>query len=92
MYADDTGLVLHSVSQQAGILHDIFDQLHRAAQLKLNIPKCIAIPVGRLDDVSLGPLLARFAQHCGGMQIANAGKYLGSALAQERETPLGTVR
>jgi hypothetical protein len=77
MYADDAGLVLHSVSQQAGVLCRIFEQLRRAAQLRLNIPKCIAIPLGKLDEVSMGPLLAVSAPPWSGVQVANAGKYLG---------------
>lgn len=77
MYADDTGLVLNSVSRQAGLLHSIFDQLHRATNLKLNIAKCVAIPLGPLGTDSLGPLLTRYARHWGGMQVASAGKYLG---------------
>ena len=76
-YADDTALVINNFWDEAPILQDIFQQFSEISGLRLNLQKCIILP---LDEGELDTFRDRLHNQVPAwtsMQTARKGKYLG---------------
>ena len=77
MYADDTAMVLEDIVKELPVLDLIFQEIGRAANLHLNVRKCILIPLFGADEGDPQLLLRTAAPALAGMTFAGCGKYLG---------------
>ena len=76
-YADDTALVLRDFWKEGPILQQIFKEFGDISGLRLNLSKCITIPLGRgsLEDFEIRR--SRHIPQWQQMQVRMSGKYLG---------------
>ena len=84
MYADDTAGVLADLPTELPILHRIFSQLAKAANLHLNIKKCVLIPLFHRVEDDPRALLDQAVPDLAGMSISGYGKYLGFMVGPEK--------
>ena len=76
-YADDTAAVLQNLGVELPRFQAIFTELAAAANLHLNLAKCVLIPLG---DRSCSAVKASISEWCPpwtAMKVADSGKYLG---------------
>lgn len=76
-YADDTASVISDLCSELPLARSVFVALEMAANLKLNVGKCVLIPLTErpLDEVRR--LLAATVPEWSSLQVASSGKYLG---------------
>ncbi len=77
LYADDTAVIWKDVRKEASILQRVMQDLALAANLKLNIRKCVYIPLFQADEEDPVELLKMTVPHFQHMQCSSSGKYLG---------------
>ena len=65
-YADDTAAVVHNITQAAPILVEEFSALASVANLVINIPKTVCIPLWNVTMAQAGDSLASAAPHAMG--------------------------
>ena len=76
-FADDTAVVLQDLKGDLPTLRTIFDELQQAAGLRLNVKKCVLIPLGDRGPPAVQAYLERTGSMWFGVQVALHGKYLG---------------
>ena len=76
-YADDTAAVVHDITQAAPILEEEFSALATVANLVINTPKTICIPLWHTTMAQAGASLASAAPSWAGVKVASSGRYLG---------------
>ena len=76
-FADDIGLVAKDLFSTIRLLKPIFDIIDGIAALRLNVAKCIIIPLWPYRDDDLKEVLGNICPGWQAMQLADAAKYLG---------------
>ncbi len=77
MYADDTAVVLQDIRKEAPKLYKVLQDLGFAANIWLNVRKCLFIPLFQQDEENAQELLRSVTPEFADMQCATSGKYLG---------------
>ena len=76
-FADDIGLVVANLSEALPVLEHIFKDLQDIAELSLNMPRCVLIPLWRVDPDTLRQDLQLQCSFWAATSIQGSGKYLG---------------
>jgi hypothetical protein len=76
-FADDTAVVFKSLKEDLPVLHKIFWKLERASGLRLNMKKCILIPLGDRGPAAVQAYLERSGSPWFGAKVCTHGRYLG---------------
>ena len=84
-FADDTAVVLQDLKGDLPVLWDIFSQLEQASGLKLNVKKCVLIPLGDRGPLAVKAYLERTGSPWFGVKVAHHGKYLGFEIGPEKD-------
>ena len=77
MYADDTAIVVQNVQVQVPQIQKIFKLIGEAAHLRLNIQKCVHIPLFLPSEEDPVLLLTQTAPEYANMKCDTKGTYLG---------------
>ena len=83
-FADDTAVVLQDLKADLPILHVIFSELERASGLRLNVKKCILIPLGDRGPLAIQMYLERSCSPWFGVKVSLHGRYLGFEIGPEK--------
>ena len=76
-YADDTALVLRSFQKEAPIIMEIFRDFEEISGLKLNLGKCVTIPLGSSTQENFQKARDQVAPNWSSMPLSDHGLYLG---------------
>ena len=76
-YADDTALVVRFFWRDGPKLATIFQELEQVAGLRLNMNKCIIIPLDGKEPSDFAARVAERMPEWRDMKVASTGKYLG---------------
>lgn len=85
-FADDTAVVFRSLKEDLPKLHNIFNRLARASNLRLNMKKCVLIPLGDRGPNAVKAYLERSGSPWFGTSVCTHGRYLGFEIGPGRET------
>jgi exonuclease III len=80
MYADDTAVVVKDMACHLPLLYTIFQDLEAAANLNLNLKKCVLIPLGDRPLEGIPQALASICPRWVEMKPGHYGTYLGFAV------------
>ena len=79
-YADDTAMVVQSIQADTRVAQDIFTELEAVSCLRLNLKKCVLIPLGDRTHHAVRASLSEWCPAWTAMHIADCGKYLGMVI------------
>ena len=76
-YADDTALVVEDIWTEGPTIARLFEQFEEISGLRLNLNKCIFIPLSPASHNTTRSLAREHIPQWLQMTISNKGKYLG---------------